>query len=131
MNFLNIEITKLIAKITLLSYIGFGVLGFFHILNMENMAMTMDDCPFAHVLHNVSQGSMTGNLQMIELPLSTLISFLGLSFFAVALFSVFNKYLKITKIIFLYNFIQRKYKRLRYYFYQSLFSSGILNTKVF
>ena len=49
MNFLGGKLQKFIAVVIVVSYLGFGMLGFVHSMQMITMNMTMDDfSPMPH-----------------------------------------------------------------------------------
>ncbi len=121
---------RLATKIALITYIGCGVLGFFHVLQMSMMSMSADDCPYSHILQAVGSDSISSHLQILNLPIVTVLSLLNIGLFFAGLLFVITIYNTSTPQIRIPN-IYRRRNRLRYSLHISLFSNGILNPKTF
>jgi hypothetical protein len=121
-----------IARIILVAYIGFGLLGFMHALAMADMQMNESDCPLTHLIESVGSTVVASHINIVDTPLVTVLSFVGLVLFLqlVQIYSLYRQQalLQLHEI----RTILITRKRRRYLMpHLMLYSDGVLNTKVF
>lgn len=128
---LEFFIKKIVFSVILLSYMTLSFLGLVHISDMNHMNMPVNNCPFTSTEYSLCTLNFLDHIkQWIKLSsgyilLQNLFISLGLCFLGYKF--IFNFYFSDRLILYLK---RQKYKYISY-LYQNLFSSGILNSKVF
>lgn len=132
MQLLSRTTQAIIARIILVAYVGFGLLGFMHALAMADMQMDESDCPLAHMIENIGNTVATSHINIVDIPLVTVLSFMGLILFLqlVQIFSLYTvqTFLQAHTIHTILTTRKRKRYRLSHL---ELYSDGILNSKAF
>lgn len=128
MNHILAQYMRTIAKMTLLGYVGFLLLGFFHVVQMADMPMSIDDCPFAHSIHTSHNQSLSDNFTQV-LQFSVANIFLAIEILiSFALTTIFYCRIIDTSLLLL-SPSRKRQKPLWKLLYQDLFSHGLLNSK--
>lgn len=121
-----------VARIILIAYIGFGLLGFMHALTMTDMQMNESDCPLAHLVEDIGSTPLASHINLVDIPLVTVLSCMGLILFLqlVYIFSLYREQILLQRHTI--HTILTTRKRKRYLLpHLELYSDGILNTKAF
>lgn len=126
------QIHSVLALVALLGYIGFGILGFFHLSQMaeHHHHLSHETCPFTQMSHSLCTPTLLGHTRVWQ-DFSSFafwktfsFSIVSFVFLAVAALSVFA-----ASIIQSFLYAKNQAPPRMHHHYQSLFAQGILHTK--
>jgi hypothetical protein len=122
------KIQQTLAKLALVSYLGFGIFGFLHLLHMEDMPEVTHGCPFSHLEQTLCFTETNHVLSWFSIlstftEVATFILFLSAPFF--------TRRIAILKQPTLLLYAKRRREIYQTSILTLLFSQGIIHTKRF